>query len=109
MTVGEEVRPRRRCVRGFETPQRRRHRALYVEANAGLGFAHGAATVKTSRHPLLQQQLGRPDGRLVVEARAHFSAGEHVGEGNHRHPLMVRHIGADDGMVLALRQARLAV
>lgn len=96
------MRPRRRRVWRLEAPQRRRDRALHVQANPRLRVAQ-CRDRDYPRHPLLQQQLGRPDHRLVVEAGAHLAAIEDVGEGDHRHSLMVGHVGPDDGVIPALR------
>ena len=58
-----------------------------------------------ARRALLQQQLGRLDDRLGVEARAHHAVEQRVGDGHDRHALVVGHVGAHDRPGLAFRQA----
>ena len=59
-----------------------------------------------ARRALLQQQLGRLDHRLGVEARAHDAVEQRVGDGDHRHALVMGHVGAHDRLRLTLGQAR---
>ena len=59
-----------------------------------------------ARRALLQQQLGRLDHRLGMEARAHDAVEQCVGDGHDRHALVVGHIGAHDGLRLAVGQPR---
>ena len=47
-----------------------------------------------ARRPLLQQQLGRLDDRLAVEARPHGAGVEDVRDGDEQHALVMRHVGA---------------
>ena len=58
-----------------------------------------------ARHPLLEQQLGRLDDRLGVEAPDHRAAVEDVADRHQRHPLVVRHVAPDDRHGRALGQS----
>ena len=58
---------------------------------------------RLARHPFLQQQLGRLDARIAVEARHHDVVEQRVGQGHEGHALVVRHVGAHDH---ALRPVR---
>ena len=54
-------------------------------------------------HALLEKELGRPNNRLGVEAAAHHTVEQGVGDGSDRHPLVVGHERAYDGGALAVR------
>ena len=72
-------------------------------AVAGVG-ANGRDR-NVARRLFLQQQFGRLDHRIAVEAIAHAAFEDDVGDSHDRHALMVGHVVGDDGMVGALRHA----
>ena len=92
-------------LRGREAPASRRCRIqrvahTLVHGGSDLGARHAAA------RPLLQQQFGRFDQRVGVEAGPHDPVERGIGDGNDGHALMVRHEGAHDRDRLPLRHPR---
>ena len=78
--------------------------AISTAAAFGGFGAHGGDR-NVARRLLLQQQLGRLDHRIAVEAIAHAAFEDDVGDRHHRHALMVGHVVEDDGVVGAFRHA----
>ena len=58
-----------------------------------------------ARQALLQEQLGRADHRVGVEAIAHLAADQRVAQRDERHALVVREVRLDDRARLARRYA----
>ena len=103
--VREQMRGGRRLMRGDEPPSAGR----FDVAGAGgrLHFRRPKARRRdVARHALLQQQFGRLDDRLGMEARPHRAVEQSVGDGDDRHALMMRHEGAHDRDAFALGHAR---
>ena len=94
----------RRCVvsNRITDAGRRRH-----------GFDHRLRQRNIVRHALLQEQFGRLDHRLRMEAPAHRRLTErvtkHVGDGDHAHALVVRHVAVDHRHIRVFGKPRLGV
>ena len=102
------MRARDRIVRRIEAAPRRRHELADVGDRPHLlGARPGDGDA--SRRPLLEQELGRLDHRLGVEAGAHRPVVEGVGDRDQRHALVVRHVGPHDRDRLVLGQTRRGV
>jgi hypothetical protein len=103
--VGEELRMREAGVRRPQAPQGHRRSGRRNPRRLGRArLGHGRLT----RNALLQQQLGRPDARVGVEASHHALTLQGVGERDEPHPLVVRHVGPDDLPPAGLERRRRA-
>ena len=69
----------------------------------------GARDRHVVRHPFLQQQFGRLDHRLGMEAPAHRAIADCVGDGDHAHALVMCHVCVNDGYIRTLGQACLRI
>ena len=94
-----------------QRPQRIEHDAGVGALDFGLvlgplvGFGPDGRGRNVARRPFLQQQLGRFDDRIAVEAVAQAALEDRVGDRRDRHARVVRHVVQHDGVVGAFRHA----
>ena len=79
---------------GAEAARQRRHEVAHIGALDLLGTWPRHEDV--AWHALLQQQLGRLDDRVGVEAFDHDPVVQHVAERHQGHPLVMRHVALHD-------------
>ena len=90
--VRQDLRARVRRVRRAEAARSASER----RGHAGLLGGTRLDDRSLTRHPLLQEELGRLNPRVRVEPVDHDVAEKDVREGDERHPLVVRQVGLDD-------------
>ena len=89
-------------MRRAEATGKRRNEVAHIGAFDLFGTWPGHEDV--ARHALLQQQFGRLDDRVGVEAFDHDPVVQHVAERHQRHPLVMRHVAVHDCDCRAFRQ-----
>ena len=102
-SVGEQVGPRSPVVGRSELAEDRLDEIAHLRRRLDL-VDPGAGDRHAAGRPLLQQQLGRLDDGFGVEARAHRTGPEDIGERDQRHPLMMGHVGAHHGHLRPFRE-----
>ena len=93
--VRQHVRAWRRIARRGEAPQHRRHEVTHVCLARDL-VPERPRDQHVAWHPLLQQQLGRLDDGLGMEAPDHRRIVQDIPDGHQRHRLVVRHVAVHD-------------